>query len=214
MKQFRFSLIFALLSNYGLMAFPAKGQVASGTSLKDSLTLYTGKYEMHEGHQVVYAEVYIDKDNLFAKASGEQLLQLKHISGDNFSIVNQNLPVKFIRDENNKVVQIAVNGKPTWTRMENQPTVQFNANSFNNADYLGKYQIKAGNQLLVLEVSLKNDRLWATQLWDGGSSALDYKAADNFIVNALSMPIKFIRDKNSKVVQLLFNDHDLFIKMN
>ena len=214
MKRLKTSLIIGLLATYGIMALPAKGQVVSGTSLQNSLTFYTGKYEMRQGNKVLYALVFIDKNILFAKASDGQLLQLKNISGDNFIIVNQNLPIKFIRDKDNKVVQIAVNGNPVWIRINNQPAAIINAHQFNNADYLGKYQIKADNQLLVIEVSLKKDQLWATQLWDGGSSALDFKYADNFIVNALSMPIKFIRDTNDKVIQLLLNNHDLFNKTN
>jgi hypothetical protein len=213
MKRFKFASIIALFIICGITLLPARGQAASDTFLRDSLNAYTGKYQMHQGNQQLYAEVYIEKGNLVAKSADGRLLQLKHISGDNFIVAGQNLPVKFIRNGDNKVFQIAINDIISWNRVENQPALIM-SNIFNSSDYLGKYQLKAGNQPLVIEISLKNNQLWATQLWDGGSSALDFKATDNFIVNALSMPLKFIRDKNNKVIQILINNRDLFTKVN
>jgi len=214
MKLFKFSSIIVLLFTFGIMVFPAKGQVRPDTSSRDSLIAYTGKYEMNQGNQEMSAEVYIEKRALRAKSSDGQLLQLKHVSGDNFIISEQNIPIKFIRDKGNRVVQIAVNGNIAWTRVENQPAATVTPALNNAADYLGKYQLKAGNQLLVIELTLKNNQLWATQLWDGGSSSLDFKSADNFIVTALSMPIKFTRDKTNKVIQLVLNNRDVFARAN
>ncbi|MES2111853.1 MAG: DUF3471 domain-containing protein [Bacteroidota bacterium] len=214
MKLFKFSSIIVLFFTCGIMVLPVKAQVHPDTSSKDSLTAYTGKYEMKQDNQGLNAEVYIEKGALCAKSSDGQLLQLKHVSGDSFIISDQNVPIKFIRDKSNKVVQIAVNGNIAWTRVENEPATTVNPSLTNAGDYLGKYQLKAGNQLLVIELSIKNNQLWATQLWDGGSSTLDFKSADNFIVTALSMPIKFIRDKNNKVIQLVLNNRDVFTRVN
>lgn len=195
-----------------LIALPSTGLSQQPSIPQDSLSAYIGKYQMQQGMQTIFADVYIENGKLIAKSSGGELLPLYHISGDNFKLLNKNLPVKFIRDKNNKVFQISVNGSVAWSRTQNvaQPTTN---KSFNPNDFLGKYQITVNGQLLKIDVSLKNGQLWATQLWDGGNSKLDFISTDKFIVNALSMPLTFIRNNGNEVIQLLLNNHDLFARI-
>ncbi|HEY4324392.1 MAG TPA: DUF3471 domain-containing protein [Mucilaginibacter sp.] len=212
MKRVNLSLFFIFLFTYCVTVAPVKAQ---GNAMKqDTLSQYTGKYQMQQGMQTVYADVYLEQGKLMAKAATGELLVLDHVNGDNFIIASQHVPVKFLRDKDNKVSQVSVNGSTAWTRAGSQLTPGTpGPASFNPEHYLGKYQLTAGGQVLKIEISLKNGQLWATQLWDGGSSGLDFVSTDNFIVNALSVPIKFIRDKDNQVVQLLFHNHDLFTKV-
>ena len=164
--------------------------------------------------QTVYADVYIEKGKLMAKSSTGDLLTLDHVSGDDFIISTQNVPIKFIRDKDGKVFRISVNGNVGWTKAGDKlPDNKTEKKPLNQNDYLGKYQVTTSGQVLKIDVSLKNGKLWATQLWDGGNSALDYVTGDSFIVNALSLPIKFIRNKDNVVIQLLLNNSDLFSKV-
>jgi hypothetical protein len=194
-----------------LTVFEANG--ASCRNLQDAFSAYTGKYQAQQPGQTVFADVYVEKGKLTAKSTTGQVLTLDHVGGDDFKITSQNLPVKFIRDKNNKVFEIMVNGSIAWTRADNNfKTLTTEKTSFNANDFLGKYQITVNSQVLKIEVSLKNGALYATQLWDGGASTLDFVSADHFNVSALSMPLGFIRDKHNQVVQLLLNNHDLFTK--
>lgn len=208
MKPINLSLFFVLFSYYfTAIPFNAEGK-------QDTLSQFTGKYQTHQGMQIIYADVYVDQGKLTAKASTGETLILDRVSGDNFIIASQHVPVKFIRDKDNKIAKIIVNGGQTWVRTDRQlPESTAGAGSFNAEHYLGEYQLTAGGQVLKIAVSAKNGKLWATQLWDGGTSALDFASADNFIVNALSVPIKFIRDKDNQVIQLLLNNNDLFTKV-
>lgn len=182
-------------------------------SQQDSLAAYTGKYQTQQGMQTIYADVYVENGKLTAKSSVGDVLVLDHLSGDNFIISKQGVAVKFIRDPANKVSQISVMGNIAWTRAGVDVKGTSSISPLVKADYVGRYAITMNGQTLYLEVSLKNGQLWATQLWDGGSSALDYVSGDDFIVNALSIPIKFIRDQDKKVIQLLLNGADRFTKV-
>jgi len=144
--------------------------------------------------------------------SGE-LKTLDHVNGDDFILSNEKLTIKFIRGKDNKVSGIAIMGNAVWTKFNDESTSTGSKMPVDPKEYLGKYQITANGQTLAIEISLKNSQLVATQLWDGANSTLDFVSCDNFIVNALSMPLKFVRDDNKIVVQLILNGADKFTKV-
>ena len=212
MKNLTLSLSLLFLFTCSLITFPSNCLGWQRSISQDSLSAYIGKYQIIQGTPITFVDVYIEKGKLTAKSSNGEVLILDHINGDNFKLTNKDLPVKFIRDENNKVFQISVNGSIAYTRVQN-PTQATADKSFNPKDFLGIYQVTVNGQQLKIEVSLKNGQLWATQLWDNASSTLDFVSGDKFIVNALSMPLRFIRDNGNRVIQLLLNNRDLFTKI-
>lgn len=206
--------LFILMQTALCIAFPQANNNKINRDKQDSLAVYTGKYQMQQGMQTIYSELYVENGKLTAKSTDGEILTLDHLSGDDFIVSKQGLAIKFIRNGANQVSQIAVMGQIQWTKVDTKTPVNVPVKPvFQPADYLGKYQIMMNGQSLFLEISLKDGKLWATQLWDGGNSALDYVSADNFIVNALSIPMKFIRDENKKVTRLLLNGADQFTKV-
>lgn len=180
----------------------------------DSLKQYTGKYQMQQGMQTNYLEVYIENGKLAGKdMSRGEVKTLDHLSGDDFILSKEKVAIKFIRDKDNKVFQIAIMGNVMWTKIDGKLEVTSNAKPADLKDYVGKYQITRNGQTLYIGITLKNGQLLATQLWDGANSNLDFLSDDNFMVNALSVPMKFIRDNNKIVIQLLLNGADLFTKV-
>ena len=179
----------------------------------DSLSDYTGKYQTQQGMQTIYANVYVVNGKLTAKSSAGDVLTLDHLSGDNFIISTQGVAVKFLRDAANKVSEIAINGNVAWIRVGDKLQTDSNLRPPVPSDYLGKYKVTLNGQSAVIEISLKNGLLWATQLWDGGNSPLKYTSGDEFIVVALKMSLKFVRDKDKHVFQMLLNNTDLFTKI-
>jgi hypothetical protein len=180
---------------------------------QDSLKQYTGKYQMQQGMQTNYLEVYVENGKLAGKdMSRGEVKTLDHLSGDDFILSKEKVAIKFIRDKDNKVFQIAIMGNVMWTRIDGKLGVT-NTMPIDLKDYVGKYQITRNGQTLYLQITYKNGQLLAIQLWDGANSSLDFLSDDNFMVNALSVPMKFIRDNNKIVIQLLLNGADLFIKV-
>jgi len=210
-KYLILSALFILMQTPHCFAtFPPKLIIYIKTAQQDSLIEYTGKYQMQQGTQTVYMNVYIENGKLAGKdsASGD-VKTLDHLSGDDFVLSKEKLAVKFIRDKDNQVFQIAVMGNVMWTNVDNRSV----ATGTGLKDFAGKYQITKNGQTLYIGITLKNGQLLATQLWDGANSRLDFVSADVFMVNALNMPMKFIRDNNKNVIQLLLNGADLFTKV-
>jgi hypothetical protein len=214
MKKYLILPAFIILVQTALFAANVTTKTDHRLSLtaQDSLIEYTGKYQMVQGMQ--YMEVYVENGKLTGKDLQNGTVKvIDHVSGDNFILSQEKIPVKFIRDKENKVSQIAVMGNVIWTKINDNKQTSASVQPVNLTDYLGKYQASMNGQNAIIEISLKGGQLLATQLWDGGNSALQYKSDDEFTVIALSWPIRFIRDKGKKITQLLLNGTDTFIKV-
>ncbi len=83
-----------------IAAFSARAQ-------DTTLTQYTGKYVFPEGSSPADAQVTFDGNNLTITAS-LGTANLKHLSGDSFSIPQYNGTVDFLRDSTQKVTGIKV----------------------------------------------------------------------------------------------------------
>ena len=169
---------------------------------------------MQQGPQIIYMEVYAEGGKLAGKnlASGE-IKTLDHLTGDDFILSKENVTIKFTRGKNDEVSGISIMGNVMWIKIDDKLTVKSNAMPVNPKEYMGKYQITANGQTLSIEIALKNGQLEATQLWDGANSSLDFVSGDDFIINALSIPLKFIRDNEKKITQLVLNGADVFTKV-
>ena len=213
MKKYLFLPALLILVQTALFAMlPTTTEHQQSLEAQDSLTEYTGKYQMALGMQ--YMEVYIEHGKLTGKdLQNGGIKVIDHISGDDFILSQEKIPVKFIRDRDNKVSQIAVMGNVMWTKVNDNKQASAGVQPANLTDYLGKYQASMNGQNAIIEISLKDGQLFATQLWDGGSSPLQYKSGDEFTVIALSWPLRFIRDKDKKVTQLLLNGTDTFTRV-
>lgn len=81
------------------------------------------------------------------------------------------------------------------------------------AAYTGKFQKDFNGTLFYLSLSVENGELVGTQLWDKQKMALKHLSGDNFIVSGLDWSVKFIRDKEGKVTQVLVMGKDLWTKV-
>ena len=204
-------VLILLLFFISMQTMAATVKINGALAPADTLEQYAGRYKLTQGANAVYLNIYVENGKLTSKQVWDgQIKPLDHLNGDNFIVSIVGWSVKFIRDKNRKVVQMQVRGHDMWTKVDEKPLSD--ALPANTADYLGKYQITMGGQNLEIEIALKNGKLWGTQLWDGGNSAVSNVAGDEFIVDSLGWPIKFIRDKDNKVSQLLLNKKDVFTK--
>lgn len=82
------------------------------------------------------------------------------------------------------------------------------------ATYQGKYQMTVRGKTSAIQVSLNGDDLYLTALWNGESNLLKPISPDNFIMQDKEWTVKFKRDKNGKVMQVLVMGTDLWTKIN
>lgn len=208
MKKYLIFLLFI-----AIQASAASGKIKKWDgSPAENLEQFTGRYKLMQGKTALFLNLYIENGVLVSKQLWDnEIRPLAPAEGDNFMVSKVNWPVKFIRDKNQKVTQMLVGGHDLWTKVDDKP-LNTEAMPASPADYLGKYKITVGGQDLLVEISLKNGKIWATQLWDNGASQLSYTTGDNFIANALGWPIKFIRGADKKITQMQLNDKDVFTK--
>ena len=181
----------------------------------DNLEQFVGRYKRMQGSVVLLLNMYVENGKLVSKQLWDfEVLPLEQKAGDNFTVKmkQNNWPVKFVR-EGNKVIQMVVADKETWTRVNNKP---LNTESMpaNATQYLGKYKATVNQNDMIIEVAMKNGKIWATRLWDGGKSPITYQSADIFFVNALDCPLMFKRGSDKKVNQLVLNNKEVFTKVN
>ncbi len=181
----------------------------------ENLEQFVGRYKRMQGSTVLLLNMYVENGKLISKQLWNfEVFPLQQSNGDNFTVKmkQNNWPVKFVR-EGNKVTQMVVADKETWTRVNDKP-LNTEAMPANATQYLGKYKASVNQNDMIIEVALKNGKIWGTQLWDGGKSPLTYLSSDNFFVNALDCPLIFKRGSDKKVNQLVLNNKDVFTKVD
>lgn len=81
------------------------------------------------------------------------------------------------------------------------------------AAYIGKYQKDFNGTIFYLSLSVENGELVGTQLWDKQKMAIKHLSGNNFIVSGLDWSVKFIRDKEGKVTQVVVMGKDAWTKV-
>ncbi|RYE22085.1 MAG: DUF3471 domain-containing protein [Sphingobacteriaceae bacterium] len=81
------------------------------------------------------------------------------------------------------------------------------------AAYTGKYQKDFNGTVFYLSLSVENGELVGTQLWDNQKLSIKHLSGDNFIVSGLDWSVKFIRDKEGKVTQVVVMGKDTWTRV-
>lgn len=76
------------------------------------------------------------------------------------------------------------------------------------AIYTGKYQRVIHNDLFYIQFQIEDGNLVGTTLWDGNKLLLKHLSSDNFIVSGIDWGVKFIRDKDGKVSEVVIRGAD------
>ena len=80
--------------------------------------------------------------------------------------------------------------------------------------FTGTYKRMQGTTVLMLNIYMDKGKLLSKQLWDNAVKPVDRISGDEFVVAGVKWPVKFIRDKNKKVTQMLVAGHDLWTRID
>jgi len=75
-------------------------------------------------------------------------------------------------------------------------------------EYTGKYQVVQRQGTVAIKIDLVDGELICTQLWDGEKLLLRHLSGDNFMMAGFDWSVKFLRDKDKKVNQILVTGTD------
>lgn len=187
--------------------------ISQNKNTADTLQAYTGRFQIVQSGQIKQVDIEIENGELVGTDlhSGQEL-HLVSTNG-NYTVKELGAPIKFIKDKNHKVVELLFADTDTWKRIDERiPPAGVKPN--NQQEYVGKYQLMMNGQAMVIEITVKHGKLWGIPLFGGPESPLDYVSGDDYTVNTTGWPMKFIRDKDKKISQMLFNAKDLFTRIN
>ncbi|HVV56400.1 MAG TPA: hypothetical protein VHC47_13790 [Mucilaginibacter sp.] len=116
-------LIFTLLTCATVAiadAAPRLQQVTSVEKIRqDSLTEYTGKYELSRDTNL-YVTIVIENNSLVATQSWDNAhKQLEHLNGDNFIVSGIGWSVQFVRGDDKRVARFIISAKDVWNKVSN-----------------------------------------------------------------------------------------------
>jgi hypothetical protein len=93
------------------------------------------------------------------------------------------------------------------------PALNLHAQADSLNIYTGKYQMIQGKGTFYVIVNVVEGQLVANATWDGSKLLLKHLTGDSFIVSGLDWSIKFIRDKDKNIAQMLVRGTDYWTKM-
>lgn len=81
------------------------------------------------------------------------------------------------------------------------------------AEYTGKYQVVQKRGTVAIKIDLVDGELVCTQLWDGEKLVLRHLSGDSFMMAGFGWSVKFLRDKDKKITQILVMGTDRWDKV-
>jgi hypothetical protein len=128
----------------------------------------------------------------------------------------RNFPLKFTKGEKGVATKVLAFNKDVWIKDESYQPVLRVTTQLSNAQLKvleGKYKMQQ-NKDLVVQVTAKEDHLMLKQLWDGielefvAESEVKFSAKNN-----QTFPIRFIKNSEGVIIQLIAFEKDLLDKV-
>jgi hypothetical protein len=177
---------------------------------------FEGYYQL-TGDTSMYLQITPLQDNLIL----HQLWDGKEIRFDRKSELEfyndeQSFPLKFTSDQNGAITEVLAFDRDLWKKIKDyKPVVNIEIplSPDQLKQFAGKYrfQFEQGNDSYI-QISAATDHITLKQLWDGKEINFVPKSNLEFFSKELSFPLKFIKDDNGNVIQVLAFNRDLWQK--
>ena len=121
-------------------------------------------------------------------------------------------PLKFSSDQNGTVTQVLAFDKDLWKKVKNyRPDKEISLGPDQLKLFEGKYtfQFEKGKDSYI-QITAATDHLTLKQLWDGKEINFVPKSKTEFFCKEQFFPLKFIKDNNGNVIQVLAFNKDLW----
>jgi hypothetical protein len=158
----------------------------------DTLKAYVGQYELQPGFIITITE---ENGNIYGQATGQQKMELKAISSNEFSVIGVDAKLTFHRDIDNKINLLKLHQGGVFDAPRMKP---FDKSSVRLGEYAGQFH----SDELSTEYTfvIKNDTLVATH---SRLSDIKMTPAKTDVFNGDKWffgQTEFIRDKNKSVI--------------
>jgi len=187
--------------------------------MKDSQPLksFQGYYQFQEDTDT-YLQISIRENNLILKQlwDGKEIVFARKSDLEFFND-EHSFPLTFSRDQNGSITRALAFDKDFWNKVPDyKPAVQkeIHLSAQQLKSFEGKYtfQFEKGENSF-LQITASGDHIVLKQLWDNKEIQFVPKSDSEFFCKEQSFPLKFIRDKNGQVIQMLAFNRDLWEKV-
>jgi hypothetical protein len=199
--------------------FNAQGLQAQNANTKIStlqkLKIFEGYYQF-EGDKNAFLQITAKGDSLILKQLWDNKeFPFHQTAALEFYCDAQSFPLKF-KDSAGNITQVLAFNKDVWNKVKNynQPIhKEIQLTSGELAAFEGEYKMQGGDADDILQISYKGDNLILKQLWDGQEISFKPESSLDFYCQDKLFPLKFSKDKNGKVTQVLAFNRDVWIKV-
>lgn len=81
-------------------------------------------------------------------------------------------------------------------------------------DYTGRYQMQTRGKPVYVDITINKGELMLTNSWDGYTRYLGYLNQDNFIEKGFGWSVKYVRDRQNYITEILAFGTEHWIKIN
>jgi len=156
-----------------------------------------------KGNSLILHQLWDGKEIGFERKSELEFLNEEH-----------SFPLKFSSDQNGIITQVTAFDRDLWNKVKNYNPV-LNTEIHLSPDQLkpfeGKYtfQFEQGKDSYI-QITAAADHITLKQLWDGKEINFVPKSNAEFFCKEQPFPLKFIKDGNGNVIQVLAFNKDLW----
>ena len=186
-------------------------------SQQDTLKKFEGYYQF-TNDTTAYLQITSRGDNLMLHQSWDgKEITFERKSELEFFNEEYSFPLKFESDQNGLITQVTAFDRDLWNKVKNYKPI-INTGIHLNPDQLklfeGKYtfQFEKGQDSYI-QITAAADHITLKQLWDGQEINFIPGSDVEFICKEQSFPLKFIKDDNGNIIQVLAFNRDLWQKV-
>lgn len=217
--------VFALtvgLATYSVMnplnAQPLREEVRE-KKVYDTLELkaFEGYYQF-QNDKNVFLQITAKGNNLILKQlwDGEEIVFIQKSESEFFN-EEKSFPLKFSKDKEGAIIQVLAFDKDLWNKVKDykpviKKEIQLTPSQLKAFEGRYQFQFEKGKDAF-LQITAGNDHLILKQLWDGKEISFVSESESEFFCKDRLFPLKFIKDKNGNVIQMLAFDKDLWEKV-
>ena len=222
MKKYSFNLLFVLLLVFNLIKTENlyAQTAADNKNVQFSpaqLNSFAGKY-LSDNNKMTFLQIMIANNHLVLKQSwdGQEII-FNQVSDLSFFNDEHSFPLKFTKNNSGETTQVLAFDRDVWNKVadnytpELQKTIPLTAAQLKTFE--GKYQMKGDNGDNFLQITAANDHLVLKQLWDEQEISFSEVSPLDFLNETQLFPLKFTKDKDGTVTQVLAFNKDVWIKV-
>jgi len=201
-----------------LNAQPLQGEVKE-KKVYDTLELKALEgYYQFQNDKDVFLQITAKGNNLILKQlwNGEEIVFVQKSELEFFN-EEKSFPLKFSKDKDGAIIQVLAFDKDLWNKVKDYKPVikkEIQLTPSQLKAFEGKYQFQfEKGKDAFLQITAGKDHLVLKQLWDGKEISFVPESELEFFCKDQPFPLKFIKDKNGNVIQMLAFDRDLWEKV-